>query len=160
MASFDRRAFVRGSIGAGIVLASGLAIGEETLKEIGPVSVVASIPQQRVHVDRNGVRVAVSTCSTGKPGHATPGDRLGSHVFVLNGAHDGKRGLHWTAITHHASEPELKIDPASILRIGVDPQFVGEIRSRMHPGMTLIVTDAPLSPDNRSGKDFVIVSTA
>ena len=328
MTGFDRRTFVRGSMGAGIVLASGLAIGKETLKEItqlkpgeytwhperapeGPVSVVVSTPQQRVHVYRNGVRVAVSTCSTGKPGHATPtgvfvvlqkdkhhhsstynnapmpnmnrltwsgialhagnlpgypashgcvrlplkfsellfsithmgtpviiagahtdpwelthpgmvlsayaehefeqvvsslegkkrpsdwgaeqeypitsllvssadrtieliendrviakqqlamapGDRLGSHVFVLNGAHGATRGLHWTAITHHASEPELKIDSNAILRIGVDPQFVGEIRSRMHPGMTLIVTDAPLSPDNRSGKDFVIVTT-
>jgi hypothetical protein len=30
----------------------------------------------------------------------------------------------------------------------------------MHPGMTLVLTDAPLSPDSRSGKDFVIVTTA
>ena len=329
MTCVDRRSFVRGAIGAGVVLTGGLAIGEETLKEIsqlkpgeftwhperaaeGPVSVVVSIPQQRVHVYRNGVRVAVSTCSTGKDGNETPtgvfvvlqkdkhhrsstynnapmpntnrltwsgialhagklpgypashgcvrlplkfsellfsithlgtpviiagshsdpwelthpgmilgsyaehefehvvaslegkkrpsdwaqgqeypitsvlvssadrvieliendravarqslamapGDKLGSHVFVLNGAHEGKRGLHWTAITHHASEPDLKIDSSAILRVGVDPQFVGEIRSRMHPGMTLIVTDAPLSPDTRSGKDFVIVTTA
>ena len=38
----------------------------------GPVAVVVSIPEQRVHVYRNGVRIAVSTCSTGKPGHETP----------------------------------------------------------------------------------------
>jgi hypothetical protein len=38
----------------------------------GPVAVVVSIPDQRVHVYRNGVRIAVSTCSTGKPGHETP----------------------------------------------------------------------------------------
>ncbi len=31
----------------------------------GPVAVIASIPEQRVHVYRNGVRIAVSTCSTG-----------------------------------------------------------------------------------------------
>ncbi|MCC2103384.1 MAG: L,D-transpeptidase, partial [Hyphomicrobiales bacterium] len=72
MTGIDRRTFVRGSMGAGLVLASGLAIGKETLKEItqlkpgeytwhperapeGPVSVVVSIPQQRVHVYRNGV---------------------------------------------------------------------------------------------------------
>src|SRR4051812_23254876 len=44
----------------------------------GPVAVVVSIPEQRVHVYRNGVRIAVSTCSTGKPGHSTP-----TGVFVI-----------------------------------------------------------------------------
>ncbi|MAM62446.1 L,D-transpeptidase [uncultured Maritimibacter sp.] len=38
----------------------------------GAVAVIASIPEQRVHVYRNGVRIAVSTCSTGKSGHETP----------------------------------------------------------------------------------------
>ena len=38
----------------------------------GPVAVVVSIPEQRVHVYRNGIRIAVATCSTGKPGHETP----------------------------------------------------------------------------------------
>lgn len=38
----------------------------------GPVAVVVSLPEQRVHVYRNGIRIAVSTCSTGKPGHETP----------------------------------------------------------------------------------------
>jgi len=38
----------------------------------GPVSIVVSVPDQRVHVYRNGIRIAVSTCSTGKPGHSTP----------------------------------------------------------------------------------------
>src|SRR6476646_10239883 len=38
----------------------------------GPVVVVVSIPAQMVTVYRNGVRIAVSTCSTGRPGHATP----------------------------------------------------------------------------------------
>jgi lipoprotein-anchoring transpeptidase ErfK/SrfK len=36
------------------------------------VAVIVSLPDQLVHVYRNGVRIAVSTCSTGKPGHATP----------------------------------------------------------------------------------------
>lgn len=38
----------------------------------GPVVVVVSIPDQMVTVYRNGVRIAVATCSTGRPGHATP----------------------------------------------------------------------------------------
>lgn len=38
----------------------------------GSVAVIVSLPEQRVHVYRNGVRIAVSTCSTGKEGHETP----------------------------------------------------------------------------------------
>jgi hypothetical protein len=43
-------------------------------------------------------------------------------------------------------------------RIGAEPGFVNQMQSRMHPGMTMVLTDAPLSPDSRSGKDFVIVT--
>lgn len=38
----------------------------------GGVAIIVSLPEQRLHVFRNGVRIAVSTCSTGKPGHETP----------------------------------------------------------------------------------------
>jgi hypothetical protein len=38
----------------------------------GPVSVLVSLPLQRVYVYRNGVRIGISTASTGKPGHDTP----------------------------------------------------------------------------------------
>lgn len=38
----------------------------------GRIAIVVSIPDQRVHVYRNGIRIGVSTCSTGKQGHATP----------------------------------------------------------------------------------------
>ena len=38
----------------------------------GPVLVIVSIPDQLVYVYRNGVRIAASTCSTGKLGHRTP----------------------------------------------------------------------------------------
>ena len=38
----------------------------------GPMVAVVSIPEQRIHVYRNGVRIGLSTVSTGKPGHETP----------------------------------------------------------------------------------------
>src|ERR1700723_447910 len=40
--------------------------------ETGPIIAIVSIPDQRVYVYRNGVRVAASSCSTGKLGHRTP----------------------------------------------------------------------------------------
>jgi hypothetical protein len=324
---WSRRTLLGGLIGTGALLATRPVLAKEMLEEIsqlkpgeftwhperaptGPVSVVVSIPEQRVHVYRNGIRIAVSTCSTGKPGHATPtgvfvvlekdknhhssiyddapmpnmnrltwsgvalhagnlpgypashgcvrlptkfseqlfgvthigtpviiagahtdpwelthpgmvlsgyaeqefeqvvsgldgkkhpsdwssaentpvtsvivssadktieliendhvvarskltlkgADKLGSHVFVLNGASADARGMHWSAITHSSAESPLMRDDAVMQRIAAEPSFVNEMQTRMHPGMTMVLTDAPLSPDSRSGKDFVIVT--
>ncbi len=322
---FSRRMFLCGA--GAVCFAARPAFAGETLKEIsqlkpgeftwnpersetGPVSVVVSIPEQRVHVYRNGIRIALATCSTGKPGHETPtgvfvvlekdrnhhssiyddapmpnmnrltwsgvalhagnlpgypashgcvrlpmkfsellfgvthvgtpviiagahtdpwelthpgmvlsgyaeqefeqvvssldgkklpsdwaaaesypvtsvivssadrvieliendrvvarskltlkgGDALGSHVFVLNGAANDARGLRWSAITHSAAASPAMRDDAVMQRIAADPTFVEAMQARMHPGMTMVLTDAPLSPDSRSGKDFVIVT--
>lgn len=323
----NRRVFLGGVMGAGALLISraahadimkeiaALKPGEYTWHperaEAGPVSVVVSIPEQRVHVYRNGVRIAVSTCSTGKPGHDTPtgvfvvlekdknhhssiyddapmpnmnrltwsgvalhagnlpgypashgcvrlpmkfsqllfgvthigtpviiagahtdpwelthpgmvlsgyaekefeqvvagldgkkhpsdwaaaesapvtsvivssadrtieliendrvvarskltlkgDDKLGSHVFVLNGANNDARGMHWSAITHSASASPAMRDETVMQRISADPAFVNAMTTRMHPGMTMVLTDAPLTPDTKTGKDFVIVSS-
>ena len=40
--------------------------------EAGPMAIVVSLPDQLVYVYRNGIRIGVSTCATGRPGHATP----------------------------------------------------------------------------------------
>lgn len=38
----------------------------------GPVVIVVSLPEQRAHVYRNGIRTGVATISSGKPGNETP----------------------------------------------------------------------------------------
>ena len=43
------------------------------LSPTGPVVVLVSIPQQTVHVYRNGILIGRSTVSTGSKGHSTPG---------------------------------------------------------------------------------------
>jgi hypothetical protein len=326
-----RRMFLAGAAGAGVVFLAGRGFAQQVVKEIsqlkpgeftwhperspeGPVAVVVSIPEQLVHVYRNGVRIAVSTCSTGKPGHSTPtgvftvlqkdknhrsstynnapmpnmnrltwsgialhagnlpgypashgcvrlplefsgklfgvthvgtpviiagshtdprelthpglvlgeaaghefdtvvaglkgkshpadwpegtaqpvttvlastadrkivlienddevasgtfslagGDgKLGEHVFTLIGAHEGQKGMAWHGISHHP-EPSFPDKPEEQLlaHIRADKAFVSAMGARMHPGMVLIVTDLPTSPDTRSGKDFVIMTQA
>ena len=44
----------------------------------GPVVILVSLPKQWTVVYRGGVRIAATTCSTGRPGHATP-----SGVFII-----------------------------------------------------------------------------
>jgi hypothetical protein len=324
-----RRMFLAGAAGAGVVFLAGHGFAQQVVKEIsqlkpgeftwhperspeGPVAVVVSIPEQLVHVYRNGVRIAVATCSTGKPGHSTPtgvftvlqkdknhrsstynnapmpnmnrltwsgialhagnlpgypashgcvrlplefsaklfgithvgtpviiagshadpwelthpglvlgeaaghefdavvsglkgkshpvdwpegteqpvttvlassadlkivlienddeiangtfsisggGEKLGEHVFTLIGAHEGQKGMAWHGISHHP-DPAFPDKPEEqvLTRIRADKAFVTAMGARMHPGMVLIVTDLPTSPDTRSGKDFVIMA--
>jgi hypothetical protein len=117
------------------------------------VSVVASAADQKIMLIENGDVIAESNLTVaGK----TP---LGSHVFILQGSNDGSNGLKWVALSHTA-EPNVASQPEeSVLqRLQADDRFVTAVRDRMHPGMTTILTNAPLHPDTRSGKDFVIMS--
>lgn len=275
----------------------------------GPVAVIASLPEQRVHVYRNGVRIAVSTCSSGKPGHETPtgvftvlqkdarhrsstynnapmpnmnrltwdgiamhagnlpgypashgclrlplefsrllftvthigtpvvvagaasdpwelvhpglvlaaldedelaqavselaqkkrpddwsatppypittvlatradnritimedgrevytgpmtiaGDGpVGEHALLLLQGRDG--ALHWSGITHHPDPSHPLRGEAQVLnRVTLPQEALAELRGRLHPGLTFIISELPSTPDRRSGEDFVIMT--
>ena len=328
LGKLNRRELLVGGLAVGVSLIAAETVGQEVLKEIadlkpgeftwhpdrqptGPVAVVVSLPEQLVHVYRNGIRIAVSTCSTGKPGHSTPtgvfvmlqkdknhhsstyndapmpnmnrltwsgialhagnlpgypashgcvrlplefsaklfevthlgtpviisgshsdpwelthpgmvlagyaesefsqveagladkkhpadwteaeaypvtsviassADRkieliensdviatsaltikgpepLGSHVFVLQGADQAAQGMKWVAITHNTDEDGFfEPEERALGRLTAETAFVEQLKAKMHPGMVMILTDAPLSPDTKSGKDFVIMS--
>ena len=63
--------------------------------------------------------------------------------------------MHWEALTYdimsEAGIPDLS-------RIGARPEFNHELKRYVHPGMLFVLTDLPLHPDRRSGRDFVIMS--
>jgi hypothetical protein len=310
----------RGLLGSGLLALGGAALAEVVTTDIaslkpgqftwhperspaGPVAIIVSIPEQRVHVYRNGIRIAVSTCSTGKPGHETPtgvftilqkdkdhrsstynnapmpnmnrltwdgialhagklpgypashgcvrlpmdfseklfgvthvgtpvilagahsdpveivhpglllagsaeqeaeaavaklkpgtlptttattllassADRrlvllengrdvaetrladgvgaLGEHVFVMVGADGG--GLKWHGIGYSdAAGKPVEVAKGSLTgRLAADPAFVAQAIDALHPGALFVTTELPLTPDRRSGKDFVILST-
>jgi lipoprotein-anchoring transpeptidase ErfK/SrfK len=50
----------------------GEFIWEPELAPDGPVLIVVSVPDQVAYVYRNGVRIARTSVSTGRPGHPTP----------------------------------------------------------------------------------------
>lgn len=326
--SDSRRLFVTGLSALAVLHDPVRLLAGEVMKEIaalkpgeftwhperqrtGPVAVVVSLPEQRVHVYRNGIRIAVSTCSTGKPGHETPTGvfvvlqkdkhhrsstyddapmpnmnrltwsgialhagnlpgypashgcvrlptsfserlfdithlgtpviisgasadpqelihpgmvlgayaaheftdavaalhgkqrpndwtdlskqpvvsvivstydsrallvenaeiraegpvsvsgigKLGSHVFLLDSLDDTAQGMRWIAFSSPDAKVQTVSDAARLLsRISTDPPFVAVMRTVLHPGAILILTDAPLAPDSRTGKDFVIMS--
>lgn len=58
---------------AGDGLHPGEFVWSPELAPRGPVAIIVSLPEQRAYVYRNGVRIGISTASTGKPGFDTPG---------------------------------------------------------------------------------------
>jgi hypothetical protein len=55
-----------------VTLKSGEYVWEPERAPEGPLLIVASTTEQVAYVYRNGIRIARSSCSTGRPGHRTP----------------------------------------------------------------------------------------
>lgn len=118
----------------------------------GPVVIVVSIPEQKMFVFRNGVRIGRSTVSTGKKGHSTP-----TGVFTIlqkkvdheSSLYKGAKMPHmqrltWDGIAMHAGQ--LPGYPAShgCVRLPVD--FAEKLYSVTATGTTVIVTDQRNAP--------------
>jgi hypothetical protein len=131
-----------------------------TEAETGRVTtVVASTLDRRADLIENGRVVAEGTLDVQGPAGA-----MGSHVFVLKGAHGASRGLSWQAISHHEQPGSGLAGAASpddlVSRLRADGAFRRTMQQYMHPGMVMVVTDLALHPDRRSNTDFVIMSSA
>jgi hypothetical protein len=164
-----RRVLLAGAISfvAGSALAESMP--QETMREIdslvpgdftwhperqpaGPVSAIVSLPQQLVHVYRNGVRIAVSTCSTGKKGHRTP-----TGVFVVlqkdkrhfsstynNAPMPNMNRLTWSGIALHAGQ--LPGYPASHGCVRLPMEFSEKLFEITELGTPVIVADEASDP--------------
>ena len=118
----------------------------------GPVVVIVSLPEQRMYVYRNGVRIGRSTVSTGKKGHPTPTGMftiLQKKVSHESNIYKGARMPHmqrltWTGIAMHAGH--LPGYPAShgCVRLPVD--FAEKLYSVTRNGTSVIITDDKFAP--------------
>ncbi|EAQ03494.1 hypothetical protein OB2597_02702 [Pseudooceanicola batsensis HTCC2597] len=169
-------------IGAGgLSLLAGPLAGQHVYKEVnalqpgeftwhperqpdGPVSVVVSLDEQRVHVYRNGVRIAVSTCSSGKPGHETP-----TGVFVVlqkdrdhrsstynNAPMPNMNRLTWGGIALHAGN--LPGYPASHGCIRLPLKFSALLFEVTHLGTPVIIAASGSAPDSVVHPGFILGS--
>src|SRR5512139_764471 len=118
----------------------------------GPVAIVVSIPEQRVHVYRNGVRIAVSTCSTGKPGHETPTgvfavlqkDKNHHSSTYNNAPMQNMNRLTWSGIALHAGN--LPGYPASHGCVRLPMGFSEKLFGVTRLGMTVVIADERSQP--------------
>jgi hypothetical protein len=168
----NRRAFLGTGAGlAGVTLVGALvpALARQVVKEIhellpgeftwhperspkGPVAVVVSIPEQRVHIYRNGVRIAVATCSTGAPGHATPTgvftvlqkDKHHRSSTYNNAPMPNMNRLTWSGIALHAGK--LPGYPASHGCVRLPLEFSAKLFTVTHIGTPVIIAGAHTDP--------------
>jgi hypothetical protein len=116
----------------------------------GPVSIVLSRQSQRIVVYRNGIEI-------GRARIVVTGDQpFATHALVLaQGPSDipdpyvpDATKYHWLRIgvPGHMGEAGGDPDPATIARIKIPPTFVKELSTILAPGVTVIVTDRPMTP--------------
>lgn len=120
----------------------------------GAVVMIVSIPEQLVHVYRNGVEIGVSTCSTGRPGHRTPTgvftilEKERKHVSsIYKGAQmPNMERLTWGGIALHAGN--LPGYPASHGCIRLPLKFSALLYEVTHLGVIVIIADERTQPAN------------
>lgn len=120
----------------------------------GAVVVIVSIPEQLIHVYRNGIEIGVSTCSTGKPGHRTPTgvftilEKQRQHVSsIYKGAQmPNMERLTWGGIALHAGN--LPGYPASHGCIRLPLKFSALLYEVTHVGVVVVVADERTQPQS------------
>ena len=80
-------------------LKAGEFIWRPEVSPRGPVVILVSLPHQLVYVFRNGLTIAVATCSTGARGHRTP-----TGVFTIL----QKRKEHYSSTYNNAPMPNMQ----------------------------------------------------
>jgi hypothetical protein len=118
----------------------------------GAVVVIVSLPEQVVHVYRNGIEIGRSTCSTGKQGHRTPTgvftilEKQREHVSsIYKGAQmPNMERLTWGGIALHAGN--LPGYPASHGCIRLPMKFSALLFEVTHHGTVVIIADERTQP--------------
>jgi hypothetical protein len=115
----------------------------------GPVLLVVNLDTQRAVLFRNGVPIAASTLSTGRPGYETPTGVftiLQKHVEHYSSKYDNApmpymQRLTWKGVALHAGQ--LPGYPASHGCIRLPKEFARLLYGVTRLGMTVVVTKVP-----------------
>ncbi|MBN8504609.1 MAG: L,D-transpeptidase [Burkholderiales bacterium] len=118
----------------------------------GPLLMLVSLTEQRAYLYRNGVRVAISTVSTGKPGHETPTgvftvlqkDKNHHSSLYNNAPMPYQQRLTWDGVALHAGG--LPGYPESHGCVHLPSEFARRLFAITHLGMTVVVARQGVSP--------------
>jgi hypothetical protein len=114
----------------------------------GPVSIIVSGADRAVYVYRNGVEI----------GRTPVGglERLsGSYVYSALATVDAGGRRDWISIASSGGRaPNFK---ELAHRVAITPDFLANVRTLTTPGVTLLLTDAPVNARTRSSRGFNIL---
>jgi len=150
--SLSRNAFAEPTLAAIDSLQPGQFSWHPEKAPAGHLVIVVSLPDQRLYAYRQGVRIAVSTCSTGKPGHKTP-----TGVFAIlqkdkhhrsstynNAPMPNMNRLTWSGVALHAGD--LPGYPASHGCVRLPLEFSEKMFGITEVGTPVIIADAATYP--------------
>jgi hypothetical protein len=128
----------------------------------GPVILIVSLPDQRAYVYRNGVRIAASTCSTGKLGHRTPTgvfkilqkDKNHRSSTYNNAPMPYMNRLTWSGVALHAGN--LPGYPASHGCVRLPKAFAERLFGVTRLGMTVVIADDKSQPEEVTHPGMVL----
>ena len=118
----------------------------------GPMLMVVSLATQRLVLYRNGLPIAVSTVSSGRPGHLTP---TGVFTILQRDVHHRSnvysnapmpymQRLTWQGVALHGGN--LPGYPASHGCVRLPQEFARLVYGETRLGMTVVITDQPTVP--------------
>ena len=144
------------------LLEPGQYTWQPELSADGPFLLVVSLSEQRAHVFRNGVRIAVSTVSTGMPGYETP-----TGVFTIlqkrrehySNLYDDApmpfmQRLTWSGVALHAGS--LPGHPASHGCVRLPHAFAERLFAITRTGMTVVIADEAFALPEFAHPDLVL----
>ena len=128
----------------------------------GPIIAIVSLPDQRVYVYRNGVRIAASTCSTGKLGHQTPTgvfkilqkDKNHHSSTYNNAPMPYMNRLTWSGVALHAGQ--LPGYPASHGCVRLPKEFAELLFGVTKIGVTVVIADDKSQPEEVTHPGMVL----
>ena len=135
-------------------LKPGQFVWDAAASPAGPIVVVVSLAEQRADVYRNGIRIGVTTVSTGRPGHETPTgvftilqkDKDHHSTIYNNAAMPYTERLTWGGIALHAGG--LPGHPSSHGCVHLPSAFARDLFEISPMGMTVVVANTGTAPSN------------
>jgi hypothetical protein len=126
----------------------------------GPISMVLSVPDQRVIVLRNGIEIGRAKVEVANP-------LVGTHAYIVAAGYmansptrEGLRMPNWITIgiPGHGEEAGKVVDEALADRVAAPREFMEKILPELKPGDVLLATDERILPSTTGPKVQVIDS--
>lgn len=120
-----------------------------------PAKAVISVADRKIRLFEDGHLRAVG------PIYVSGEAPIGDHVYVLRAAHRDGHALVWSAVQYGGSARgnERDRNPARVIeRLTTNETTAHALHQLMHPGLVMVITDAPAPEKTRSSRDFVLMT--